>query len=157
MRSFHERRSSPSSKTRGCSNRDVTSEAGALSSSSTRHKNNVLLLDQHHSSTNITAHKAGNHFAFYSLFPLDKSTCGEIGSDFHTLIKELDIREMEQISKFHFETDQGTSSRKEDRDSESSVEIFFCLTADRCFLSSPGIISQTGYGACRQHGPFTTK
>ena len=36
--------------------------------------------------------------ATYSLLPLDMSTCGGVGSDVHTLIKELAIRRVQQTS-----------------------------------------------------------
>ena len=43
----------------------------------------------------------GSFPATYSLLPLAMSTCGEVGSDVHTLIKELAIRRVQHRSETH--------------------------------------------------------
>ena len=43
----------------------------------------------------------GSFPATYSLLPLAMSTCGEVGSDLHALIKELAIRRVQHRSETH--------------------------------------------------------
>ena len=93
---------------------DITTEAGALFDNHPRHKNKVLLLDitivNPCAGSNLgnAARHVGKHLAdaverkknkyrgsfpaTYSLLPLAMSTCGDVGSDVHALIKELAIR-----------------------------------------------------------------
>ena len=93
---------------------DITTEAGALFDNHPRLKNKALLLDITivnpcaGSSLGNAARYVGKHLAdaverkknkyrgsfpaTYSLLPLAMSTCDDIGSDVHALIKELAIR-----------------------------------------------------------------
>ena len=93
-----------------------------LMNTHTRRKNKMLLLDittvvNPCASSNLenAARYAGKHLAdaverkknmyrgsflsAYSLLPLAMSNCGEVGSDVHTLIKELAIRRVEHRSE----------------------------------------------------------
>ena len=101
--------------------RDITTEAGALFDNHPRLKNKALLLDISivnpcaGSNLENTARHVGNHLAdaverkknkyrrsfpaTYSLLPLAMSTCGEVGSDVHTFIRELAIRRVEHRSE----------------------------------------------------------
>ena len=96
---------------------DITSEAEALFSNHPRSKNKALLLDitvvNPCAGSNLgnAARHVGKHLAdavewkknkyrssfpaTYSLIPLAISTCGGVGSDVHTLMKELAIRRVE--------------------------------------------------------------
>ena len=102
---------------------DIATEAGALSDNHPRLKNKTLLLDitivNSCAGSNLgnTARHVGKHLAdtverkknkyqglfpaTYSLLPLAMSTCGEVGSDVHALIKELAIRRVEHTSETH--------------------------------------------------------
>ena len=102
---------------------DITTEAGALFDNHSRLKNKTLLLDitivNSCAGSNLgnTARHVGKHLAdaverkknkyqglfpaTYSLLPLAMSTCGEVGSDVHALIKELAIRRVEHRSETH--------------------------------------------------------
>ena len=102
---------------------DITTEAEALSDNHSRLKNKALLLDitivNPCAGSNLgnAARHVGKHLAdaverkknkyrgsfpaTYSLFPLAMSTCGEVGSDVHALIKELDIIRVEHRSETH--------------------------------------------------------
>ena len=102
---------------------DITTEAGALFDNHTRLKNKALLLDitivNPCAGSNLgnAARHVGKHLAdvverkknkyrgsfpaTYSLLPLAMSTCGEVGSDVHALIKELAIRRVQHRSKTH--------------------------------------------------------
>ena len=102
---------------------DTTTEAGALFDDHPRLKNKALLLDiaivNPCAGSNLwnSARHVGNHLAdavgrkknkyrgsfslIYSLLPLTMSTCGEVGSDVHALIKELAIRRVEHKSDAH--------------------------------------------------------
>ena len=90
---------------------DITTEAGALFDNHPRLKNKALLLDitivNPCAGSNLgnAARHVGKHLAdaverkknkyrasfpaTYSLLPRAMSTCGDVGSDVHTLIKEL--------------------------------------------------------------------
>ena len=48
----------------------------------------------------------GSSPAIYSLLPFAVSTCGEVGSDVHALIKELAIRRVEHRSETHYNESQ---------------------------------------------------
>ena len=100
---------------------DITTEAGALFDNHPRHKNKVLLLDitivNPYAGSNLgnAVRHVGKHLAdaverkknkyrgsfpaTYSLLPLAMSTCGDVGSDVHALIKELAIRRVQHSSE----------------------------------------------------------
>ena len=100
---------------------DITTEAGALFDNHPRLKNKALLLDitivnpSTGSNLGNAAHYVGKHLAdaverkkskyrgsfpaTYSLLPLAMSTCGDVGSDVHALIKELAIRRVQHRSE----------------------------------------------------------
>ena len=102
---------------------DIITEAGALVDNHHRLKNKAFLLDitivDPCAGSNLgnAARHVGKHFAdaverkknkyrdsfpaTYSLLPLAMSTCGEVGSDVHALIKELAIRRVEHRSETH--------------------------------------------------------
>ena len=102
---------------------DITTEARALFDNHPRFKINSLLLDITTvnpctgSNPGNAARHVGKHLAdavewkknkhrdsfpaTYSLLPLGMSTCGEIGSDVHALIKEFAIRRVEHRSETH--------------------------------------------------------
>ena len=104
---------------------DVTTEAGAPFRGNPRLKDKALLLDltivNLCVSTNLAnvARQARKHLAdaverkknkyrgsfpaTYSLLPLAMSTCGEVGSDVHVLIKELAIKRVERNPGIHLE------------------------------------------------------
>ena len=99
---------------------DITTEAGALFDYHPRHKNKALLLDitivnpcagsnLGNAARHVGKHLAdaverkkskyrGSFSATYSLLPLAMSTCGDVGSDVHALIKELAIRRVQHRS-----------------------------------------------------------
>ena len=100
---------------------DITTEAGALFGNHPRLKNQVLLLDitivNPCAGSNLgnAARHVGKHLAdaverkknkyrgsfpaTYSLLPLAMSTCGDVGSDVHALIKERAIRRVQHRSE----------------------------------------------------------
>ena len=100
---------------------DITTEAGALFDNHPRLKNKALLLDitivNPCACSNLgnVARHVGKHLAdaverkrnkyrgsfpaTYSLLPLAMSTCGDVGSDVHALIKELAIRRVQYRSE----------------------------------------------------------
>ena len=100
---------------------DITTEAGALLDNHSRLKNKAILLDITivnpcaDSNLGNAARHVGNHLAdavewkknnyrgsfpaTYSFLPLAMSTCGDVGSDVHTLIKELTIRRVQHRSE----------------------------------------------------------
>ena len=100
---------------------DITTEAGALFDNHPRLKNKAFLLDitivNPCAGSNLgnAAHHIGKHLAdrverkknkyrgsfpaTYSLLPLAMSTCGDVGSDVHALIKELAIRREQHRSE----------------------------------------------------------
>ena len=102
---------------------DIATEAGALFDNHPRCKNKVLLLDitiaNPCASSNLenAARHTGKHLAdaverkknkyrcsfpaSYSLLPLAMSTCDEVGSGVHALMKELAIRRVEHRSEIH--------------------------------------------------------
>ena len=97
---------------------DITTEAGALFDNHPRLKNKALLLGitivNPCAGSNLR-NVAGKHLAdaverkknkyrgsfpaTYSLLPLDMSTCGDVGSDVHALMKELAIRRVQHRSE----------------------------------------------------------
>ena len=100
---------------------DITTEAGTLFDNHPRLKNKALLLDitivNPCAGSNLgnAARHVGKHLAdaverkknehrgsfpaTYSLLPLAMSTCGEVGSDVHALVKELAIRLVQHRSE----------------------------------------------------------
>ena len=100
---------------------DITTEAGALFDNHPRLKNKALVLDITivnpcaDSNLGNGARHVGKHLAdaverkktkyggsfpaTYSLLPLAMSTCGDVGSDVHALIKELAIRRVQHRSE----------------------------------------------------------
>ena len=102
---------------------DITTEAGAFIDNHLRLKNKALLLDitivNPCAGSNLgnAARHVGKYFAdavernkhkywgsfpaTYSLFPLAISTCGDVGSDVHALIKELAIRRVQHRSEIY--------------------------------------------------------
>ena len=102
---------------------DITKEAGALFDNHSRRKNKTLLLDNtivnpcagsnmENVARHVEEHLAnvverknnqcrGLFLATYSLLLLAMSTCSEVGSDVHALIKELAIRRLEHRSETH--------------------------------------------------------
>ena len=100
---------------------DIITEAGALFDNHPRLKNKALLLDitivNPFAGSNLgnAARHVGKHLAdavewkkskyrgsfpaTYSLLPLAMSTCGDVGSDVHALIKELAIRRVQHMSE----------------------------------------------------------
>ena len=100
---------------------DITTEAGALFDNHPRRKNKALLLDitivNPCAGSNLgnAARHVGKHLAdaverkknkyrgsfpaTYPLLPLAMSTCGDVGSDVHALIKELAIRRVQHRSE----------------------------------------------------------
>ena len=100
---------------------DITTEAGVLFDNHPRLKSKALLLDitivNPCAGSNLgnAARHVGKHLAdaverkknkyrgsfpaTYSLLPLSMSTCGDVGSDVHALIKELAIRRVQHRSE----------------------------------------------------------
>ena len=100
---------------------NITTEAGALFDNHPRLKNKALLLDitivnpcagynLGNAARHVGKHLAdaverkknkyrGSFPATYSLLPLAMSTCGDVGSDVHALIKELAIRRVQHRSE----------------------------------------------------------
>ena len=73
------------------------------------------------------------------------STCGEVGSDVHALIKELTTRRVQHRSETHSNESQHLA--EEDRSSTSLAAILFCFTADT-FIPHASPSLQTGGGTC---------
>ena len=114
---------------------DITTEAGALFDNHPRLKNKALLLDitivspRTGSNLGNAARHVGKHLAdaverkenkyqgsfpaTYSLLPLAMSSCGEIGSDVHALIKEFAIRRVEHRSETHSNESQHLAEEAE--------------------------------------------
>ena len=107
---------------------DITAEAGALFDNHPRLNNKGLLLDitivnpcagsnlgnaGHHIGKHLAdaverkkSKNRGSFPATYSLLPVDMSTCGEVDSDVHALIKELAIRRAKHRSETHSDESQ---------------------------------------------------
>ena len=114
---------------------DRTTETGALFDNHPRLKNKALLLDitivnpcAGSNLGNAVRHKGkhladtvvrkknkcrGSFPAIYSFIPLDMSTCGEVGSDVHALIKEFAIRLVEHRSETHSNESQHLAEETE--------------------------------------------
>ena len=61
----------------------------------------------------VNTHTHTHTHATYSLLPLAMSTCGEVGSDGHALIKELVIRRVEHRSETHSNESQHLAEETE--------------------------------------------
>ena len=107
---------------------DIPTEAGALFDNHPRLKNKAVLVDitivNPCAGSNLgnAARHVGKHLAdaverkknkyrgsfppTYSLLPLAMSTCGDVGLDVHTLIKELAIRRVQHRSETHSNVSQ---------------------------------------------------
>ena len=107
---------------------DITTEAGTLFDNHPPLKNEALLLDitivnpcagsnLKNAARHVRKHLAdavegkknkyrGSFPATYSFLPLAISTCGEVGSDVHALIKKLAIRRVQHRSETHFNESQ---------------------------------------------------
>ena len=114
---------------------NITTEAGALFDNHPRLKNMTLLLDitivNPCAGSNLgnAARHVGKHLAdaveqkknnyrgsfpaTYSLLPLAMSTCGDVGSHVHALIKELAIRRVQRRSETHSNEPQHLAERTE--------------------------------------------
>ena len=113
---------------------NITTEAGALFDNHPRLKNMTLLLDitivDPCAGSNLgnAARHVGKHLAdaveqkkkyrgsfpaTYSLLPLAMSTCGDVGSHVHALIKELAIRRVQHRSETHSNEPQHLAERTE--------------------------------------------
>ena len=114
---------------------DITTEAGELCDSHPRLKNKALLLDitivnpcagsnlgnaaryvGKHLADTVERKKnkyRGSFLATYSLLPLAMSTCGDVGSDVHALIKELAIRRVQHRSETYSNESQNLAEGTE--------------------------------------------
>ena len=141
---------------------DITTKAGALFGNHPRRKNKALLLDITivnscaSSKQENAARRAGKHRAdavkrkkykyrssfpaTYSLLPLAMSTCGEVGSHTHTLIKELLIRRVEHRSEIHSNESQHLAERKK----------VACLRRRFYFVFHQALSFHTRHNLCRQ-------
>ena len=82
----------------------------------------------------------GSFPATYSLLPLAMSTCGEVGSDVHTLIKELAIRRVEHRSETHSNESQYLAE---------GMEVAR-LWRQLCFVLQQALSFRTRHHLCRQ-------
>ena len=146
---------------------DITTEAGALFDNHPRLKNKALLLDittvnpcagsnlgnaarhvgKHHADA-VERRKnkcRGSFPAAYSLLPLVMSTCGDVGSDVHALIKELAIRRVQHRS----ETDSNESQHLAEGTEVARLRrrfSFYFTAGTPIPHASPSL--QVGGGAC---------
>ena len=146
---------------------DITTEAGALFDNHPRLKNKALLLDitivNPCAGSNLgnAARHVGKHLADaverkknkyrssfpanYSLLQLAMSTCGDVGSDVHALIKELAIRRVQHRSETYSNDSQHLAEGTEV--ARLRRRFSFCFTAGTLIPhASPSL--QTGGGAC---------
>ena len=156
-------------------NTHTQTEAGALFDNQPRLKNEALLLDitivNSCAGSNLgnAARHVGKHLAdaverkknkyrgsipaTYSLLPLAMSTCGDVGSDVHALIKELAIRRVQHRSEAYSNESQHLAEGTEV--ARLRRRFLFCFTAGTLIPhASPSL--QTGGGACEHPtAPFT--
>ena len=114
---------------------DITTEAGALFDNHPRLKNKALLLDitianpcagsnLGNAARHVEKHLAdaverkknkyrGSFPATYTLLPLAMSTCGDVGSDAHALMKELAIRRVQHRSETYYNESQHLAEETE--------------------------------------------
>ena len=145
----------------------ITTEARALYHNHPPLRNKALLLDINFvnpcASSNLgnAARHAGKHLAdaverkknkyrgsfpaTYSFLRLSLSTCGDVGPDGHTLIKELAIRRIENRSETHSIESQNLA--KGTRVAHLQRRFSFCFTAGT-FIPHASLSLQTGVGAC---------
>ena len=145
---------------------DITTEAGALFDNHPRLKNKALLLDitivNPCAGSNLgnAARHVGKHLAdaverkknkyrgsfpaTYSLLPLAMSTCGDVGSDAHALIKELAIRRVQHRSETYSNESQHLAEGTEV--ARLRRRFSFVLQQALLFRTRPSL--QTGDGAC---------
>ena len=146
---------------------DITTEAGALFDNHPRLKNKALLLDitivnpcAGSNLGNAARHVRkpladaverkknkyrGSFLATYSLLPLAMSTCGDVGSDVHALIKELAIRRVQHRLETYSNESQHLAEGTEV--ARLRRRFSFCFTAGTLIPhASPSL--QTGGGAC---------
>ena len=141
---------------------DITTEAGALFDNHPRLKNKALLpdvtivnpcdgSDLENAARHLEKHLADaverkkNKYrssfpATYSLLPLAMSTCGEVGSDVHALIKELAIRRAQHRS--------GTHSNESQHLAEGTEEAR--LRRRFSFVLQQALSFRTRHHLCRQ-------
>ena len=141
---------------------DITTEAGILFDNHPRLKNKALLLDitivNPCAGSNLrnTARHVGKHLAdavereknkyrgsfpaTYSLLPLAMSTCGDVGSDVHALIKELAIRRVQHRSE---------TSSNESQHLAEGTEVA-CLRRRFSFVLQQALSFRTRHHLCRQ-------
>ena len=140
----------------------ITTEAGVLFDNHPRLKNKALLLDitivnpcagsklgnaarhlEKHLADAVERKKNKYHRSFpttYSLLPFAMSTCGEVGSDVHALIKELAIGQVEHRSE---------TRSNESQHLEEGVEVAR-LWQRLSFVSQQALSSHTRHNLCRQ-------
>ena len=145
---------------------DMTTEAGALFDKCPRLQNKALLLDNTianscaGSNLGNAARHVGKHLAdeverkknkyrgsfpaTYSLLPLAMSTCGEVGSDVHTLIKELAIRRVERRTETHSNESQHLTERTE----VARLRLRFSCFTVGTFIPHASPSLQTEGGTC---------
>ena len=146
---------------------DITTEAGALFDNHPRLKNKALLLDitivNPCAGSNLgnTARHVGKHLAdaverkknkyrgsfpaTYSFLPLAISTCGDVGSDVHALIKELAMKRVKHRSETYSNESQHLAEGTEI--ARLRRRFSFCFTAGTLIPhASPSL--QTGGDAC---------
>ena len=141
---------------------DITTEAGALFGNHPRLKNKALLLDitivnpcagsnLGNAARHVGKHVAdaderkknkyrGSFPATYSLLPLAMSTCCDVGSDVHALIKELAIRRAPHRSE--------TYSNESQHLAEGTAVA--CLRRRFFFVLQQALLFRTRYHLCRQ-------
>ena len=156
---------------------DITTETGVLFGNHTRLKNKALLLDitivnpdagsnLRNAACHVGKHLAdaverkkskyrGSFPATYSLLPLVMSTCGEVGSDVHALVKELAIRRVKH--RLAHTLQRVSTSGGRDRSSTSSAATLFCFTAGTSIRNRSGPVNvrkttttTTRHHLCRQ-------
>ena len=147
---------------------DITTEGGALLDNHPRLKNKALLLDITIVNTcagfNLgnAARHVGKHLAdaverkknkyrgsvpaTYSLLPLAVSTCGDVGSDVHALIKELAIRRVQHRSETYSNESQHLAEGTEV--ARLRRRFSFVLQQALSFRTRHHLSLQTGGDAC---------
>ena len=141
---------------------DITTEAGALFNNHPRLKNKALLFDitivnpcvgfnLGNAARHVEKHLAdaverkknkyrGSFPATYSLLPLAMSTCGDVGSDVHALIKELAIRRVQHRSEIYSNESQHLAEGTE----------VARLRRRFCFVLQQALSFRTRHHLCRQ-------
>ena len=141
---------------------DITTEAGALFDNHPRLKNKALILDitivNPCAGSNLgnAARHVGKHLAdaverkknkyrgsfpvTHSLLPLAMSTCGDVGSDVHALIKELAIRWVQHRSETYSNESQHLAEGTE----------VACLRRRFSFVLQQALSFRTRHHLCRQ-------